>query len=55
LQNIAVTFLSLRDAMTRLDAFIVDRSARGVSVGEKKTKYRTPRALEMATVSFQGC
>ena len=45
-------FLVIARCDGALDAFIVDRNARGVSVGEKKPNIGL-RALETATVSFK--
>ena len=45
-------FLVVARCDDTLDAFIVERNARGVSVGEKKPNIGL-RALEMATVSFK--
>ena len=45
-------FLVIAQCEGRLEAFIVDREAKGVSVGEKKPNIGL-RALETATVSFK--
>jgi alkylation response protein AidB-like acyl-CoA dehydrogenase len=45
-------FIVVAKSDSGLDAFIVDRNARGVTVGEKKPNIWL-RALEMATVSFK--
>jgi alkylation response protein AidB-like acyl-CoA dehydrogenase len=45
-------FIVVAQSDSGLDAFIVDRNARGVTVGEKKPNIGL-RALEMATVSFK--